>query len=303
MPISKNKTIAFLFPGQGAVPETPLVDCLGTSVETTYNTFATPNTPPLATFQQSTIHSDESAQLGVFNLTLALAVEALNHCQPDIVSGYSSGLYAAMVATGCLNHSQGSEAIRLAYRHVQKLNTGSVMVGVIGLHYAKITGILANLETTSHLSLVNNKSQVIVSINQNELASFKQHCLDVGALNIIPLPFAYPYHVPELSKASTILQTYFKSLHLPPLLIPMVAGSDPECIIGNADQLATLVATQLSQTVWWNKTIQCLRDNGAQTLVVFDPTGTLTRIIRWISRHINTIGISNFDDLNLLQKR
>ncbi len=296
-----NTNIAFLFPGQGAVPETPLSGFFSTSIAATYDKFASPETPALRHFQQSSIDSDKSAQLGVFHLSLAMALEALDYCQPDVVSGYSSGLYAAMVAAGCLTHKQGNDAIELAYRGVQGSSTGYVMVGVIGLHFAKVVEILNQLPTPGELSLVNNKSQVIVSISQADLCLFQNRCLADEALKIVPLPFTYPYHVAGLAGVSADLNVFFKSLHLPPLLVPMVAGKNPEYIHRDATRIASLVAEQLHQTVYWNKTIQCLVENGTKTMVVFDPTATLTRIIRWISRQINTIGISTMDDFNQLR--
>lgn len=298
---SPSTNIAFLFPGQGAVPESPVIDFFGTAVETTYNKFASPETPPLHNFQQSSIESDESAQLGVFNLTLAMALEARDYCTPNIITGYSSGLYAAMVACGCLSHVQGNNAIELAYRGVKRAKKSTIMVGVIGLGFAKVEQILRELHTAGHLSLVNNKSQVIVSIARAELPSFTESCLDAGALNIIPLPFTYPYHVPELASTSRELENYFLSLHLPPMLIPIVTGTEPEFIQNNSARVSSLVAAQLYQTVWWYKTIQCLIDHGAETFVVFDPTSTLTRIIRWISRQIKTIGVSSMKDINQLK--
>lgn len=296
-----NKNIAFIFPGQGAVPETPLTNLLGPGVETSYTIFTSPRTPPLQDFTQTTIQSDESAQLGVFHLTLAMAIEALDYCQPNLITGYSSGLYAAMVASGCLTRAQGDKAIKLAYRGVQRSSRDYVMVGVVGLHFDKVLGILHNLPTQGELSLVNNKSQVIVSIRQTDLELFQNRCLADEALKIVPLPFTYPYHVAALAETSAELNDYFQSQNLPPMLVPMVAGASPEYIPRDSSRTASLVAQQLHQTVWWYKTIQCLQESGAETMVVFDPTGTLTRIIRWISRQINIIGISTMDDFNQLR--
>ena len=299
--VPTNPKIAFLFPGQGAVPESPVLDFLGTSVETTYKTDATPDTPKLPHFQQSTITSDQSAQLGVFNLTLAMAHKALDYCTPDIITGYSSGLYAAMVASNSLSRIQGHNAIELAYRGVKRLKKKYVMVGVIGLKVSEVVEILGKLPHPGQLSLVNNKSQVIVSIMKELLSFFTSQCNEAGALNIIPLPFTHPYHIAELQPASADLHAYFKSLQLPPLHVPLVAGSSPEFIPKNATRVASLVADQLHQTVWWYKTIHCLIENGATTFVVFDPTYTLTRIILWINRQIKTIGIGTMADFNQLQ--
>jgi [acyl-carrier-protein] S-malonyltransferase len=293
--------IGFIFPGQGAVPESPPTDFIGTGVAGLYQKQCDPNAPPLEDFYQSRISSDESAQLGVFTLSLGMAEEALRYCRPDIITGYSSGLYAAMTACGCLTPAQGNRAVRLAYSGVKQMGTTRMMVGVIGLGFRDVEQILHNLHPAGELSLINNRSQVIVSIEKKDLISFKKACLDAGGLHIIPLPFTYPYHVAGLQETGRQLSRFFASLELPPLLIPMVAGSIPEYISTDSSAIAELVASQLYQPVWWYKTIQKIMEQGTTTLIVFDPTGTLTRIIRWISRTITVIGIETMADLNGLQ--
>ena len=292
---------AFLFPGQGAVPKTAAIDFIGTSVETSYNRICSAKAFELGAFQQQNVHTDDVAQLGVFALSLAMGWEAVNYCQADMITGYSSGLYAAMVASGCLSPQQGNHAICLAYEGVCQGDMAQVMVGVVGLGVQPVQDILCRLRQPGALSLVNNKSQVIVSISKDELSTFQTKCLEAGALRVIPLPFKYPYHVAGLKNSGKRLHDYFRSLHLPLLMIPVVVGSKPEFIKQDSARAADLVASQLYQTVWWNETIYTLMHHGAEKLVVFDSTETLTRIVRWISRQITVINIASPDDLNRLQ--
>ena len=291
---------AFLFPGQGAVPETGLTDFIGTAVEENYNLIRVRKSYQLAGFHQQNINSDKAAQSGVFALSLAMGLEAARYCRPDLVSGYSSGLYAALVAGGCLTPDQGNHAISLAYKGASQAGARYVMVGVIGLGLELVQDILKQLPHPGSLSLVNNKSQVIVSISKDDISTFQDMCGRSGALRVIVLPFKYPYHVSGLKNTGKKLHEYFRSLHLPPLKIPMVAGVKPEFIKEDSRRAADLVASQLYQTVWWQETIHKMMLHGAETLVVFDPTETLTRIIRWISRQVNIIGITSPDDFTRL---
>ncbi|MDA3971131.1 MAG: hypothetical protein PF442_07250 [Desulfobulbaceae bacterium] len=297
---ARKKTV-FLFPGQGAVPESPLVDFVGTSIEEQYNLLRGEASPPLSMFEQGNIDSDRSAQLGVFGLSLAMGREAMHHCTPDMITGYSSGLYAAMAASGGLTPDQGNQAIELAYAGICQSDMNTVMVGIIGLKVERVATLLQEQQPQGALSLVNNKSQTIVSIAKERFSAFQRDCLGAGALKIIPLPFTYPYHVPALAKTSQNLMAYFDSLTMPPLEIPMVAGSSPEYVDIDSSRIGMLVASQLSQTVYWHDTIHALIGLGAETFVVFDPTGTLTRIIRWISRQITVIPIETPADIRCLR--
>mgnify|MGYP005838718431 CR=1 FL=1 len=295
--------IAFLYPGQGAVPEKPLADLYGAEVRFLYEELRPAGCPAYDDFHQAAITNDLAAQLGVFCLSHALA-EVLkgDGITPTVVTGYSSGLYAAMAGCGCLTPLQGMAAIKHAYEVIARTNTPQsfLMVAVIGLPVDKVQQQLAAVTGPCWLSLVNNKSQTIVSLARNQFQGFSESCLEAGALRVMQLPFEYPYHGKALRQAGNSLLRFFESMPLAAPQTPIIAGSAPAYINGSAQEVAIQVASQLWQTVHWHETIAELIRRDIDLFVVLDPTNALSRIIRWFNRSIQTRGIGSTDDINRL---
>ncbi|MEN8257188.1 MAG: acyltransferase domain-containing protein [Thermodesulfobacteriota bacterium] len=295
--------IAFLYPGQGAVPEKPLADLYGDEVRLIYEDLRIQACPAYDDFHQTAVESDLAAQLGVFCLSHTLS-ETLKKqgVKPSLISGYSSGLYAAMAGCNCLSPSQGMEAISHAFDLISLTNTPHefLMVAVIGLPVDHVQEELDRLPQQGWLSLVNNKSQTIASIAKGDFASFKASCLEAGALRVVELPFEYPYHGEPLQEAGAALYRFFEALPLSPPILPIIAGSHPVYINDSPKEIGHQVANQLWQTVHWHHTIAELVNRDIDLFVVLDPTSALTRIIRWLNRSITTVGITSLDDIKEL---
>lgn len=300
---TSSPKIAFLYPGQGAVPEKPLADLYGDEVRATYDNLCNEKCPAYDDFHQDAVHSDLAAQLGVFCLSHALA-EALKNqgIKPSLITGYSSGLYGAMAGSRCLSPDQGMEAISHAFDLISLTNKAHehMMVAIIGLPVDLVQEQLAVLPQKGWLSLVNNKSQTIVSIAEKELADFSAACLEAGALRVVKLPFEYPYHCRPLQEAGKALYRFFEALPLSVPEVPLIAGRQPMYINGSSEEVGRQVADQLWQTVHWHHTITELVNRQTDIFVVLDPTSALTRIIRWLNRSITTVGITCQDDIKEL---
>lgn len=301
--MTTSPKIAFLYPGQGAVPEKPLSDLYGPEVRASYEELRSDSCPAYDDFHQAAVRSDLAAQLGVFCLSHALT-ENLQHrgVLPSLITGYSSGLYGAMAGSGCLSASQGLEAITHAFDLIALTNNAHehVMVAIIGLPVDRVEEELATLDHKGWLSLVNNKSQTIVSIIKEELPAFSAGCLEAGALRVLELPFEYPYHGEPLQEAGAALYRFFEALPLAAPKIPLIAGSLPVYISDSPKEVGHQVANQLWQTVHWHHTLGELVNRDTDIFVVLDPTSALTRIIRWLNRSITTVGITSQDDIDKL---
>jgi [acyl-carrier-protein] S-malonyltransferase len=294
--MTTSPTIAFLYAGQGAVPEKPLGDRYGQEVRQRYQALRAGACPAYDDFHQGAVHSDLAAQLGVFCLSHSLAEVLREHgVRPHLTSGYSSGLYGAMAGSRCLTPAQGLAVINHAFDQISRTTTAQAhrMLAIIGLPVNRVEDELARLAAPGWLSLVNNKSQTIVSIPRHEVAAFSAACLAAGALRVVELPFEYPYHGPPLEQAGRELRRFFEALPLSPPTVPLMAGSRPVYINGSAAEAGRQVADQLWQTVHWHHTVSALVERGVEIMVVLDPTDALTRIIRWQDRSIITWGISS----------
>lgn len=303
--MSIQPKIAFLYPGQGAVPEQPPADRFAghPRIAAIYNDLAVSPCPGYDHFYLGGDMSDLKAQLGVYGLSYALGqVLRRQGIEPDVVTGYSSGVYAALAAAGGFASDLGPGTIEHAFDSMLACRFAEpyAMVAVIGLDMATVDRLLRDTQPTGWLSLANNRSQLIVSIPAGAFEEFSTACHENGALKVVRLPFERPYHVPPLSPAADTLYDFLRRLPLLSPAIPMVAGSEPRVFQGSTKPLCRAVADQLWQPVNWHPTIEKLLGLDVDLLVCLDPTETLGRIVRWITRKVEVWSITNSRDIDAL---
>lgn len=297
--------VAFLYPGQGAVPEKSPKELFEAHLQIgkTYSHLTTQFCPSFEDFHQQSEMSDLKAQLGVYNLSFAMGQAVVEAgIQPDCVAGYSSGLYAALAAAGGCSAERGPEIILQAYDLMAAcdLKTEYRMVAVIGIDCDTIGGILAPMQPGGWISLINNRRQLIVSIPRQEVAGFTNKCNEEGALRVVELPFERPCHIPPLQSAGTKLLSYFDASPIEQTRIPFLAGEEPQ-FIRTGHEVAKAVGDQLWHQVNWHRTVKALVNSGVNVMVCLDPTGVLGRIVRWITREVQIISIQSSEDLSKLK--
>ncbi len=296
--------VAFLYPGQGSVPELPPEELFAKhpQIGRLYLNLTTHFCPAYEDFHQQAEMSDLKAQLGVYSLSYAMGQAVMEAgIQPDCVAGYSSGLYAALAAAGGCSAERGPEIVLKAYELMAQcdLDAEYSMVAVIGLDCDTIGGILEQMQPKGWISLINNRRQLIVSIPRKEVAAFINTCDAAGALRLVELPFERPCHIHPLETAGMNLISYFATSPIGQTTIPFLAGEEPR-FIRNGSEVAQAIADQLWHQVNWHRTVKALVNSGVNVMVCLDPTGVLSRIVRWITRDVQTISIQSSEDLSRL---
>jgi malonyl CoA-acyl carrier protein transacylase len=293
--------MAFVYPGQGAVPERPPGELFAgfPSVRELYDAVSVPGCPDFDGFHQGGALTDLRAQLGVYALSWALG-EVLRQegVEPRWVTGYSSGVYAALAAAGGCTPEGGAELVQEAYAAMTAcpFPVPYAMVAVIGLDVPALRRLLHDVEPEGWVSLINNRRQVIVSIPQAAVRPFEAACSREGALKVVPLPFERPYHVPPLARAGEALAGFLDSYPLSSPSVSLLAGPDPG-FPGDRAAIARAVSGQLSQPVDWPLTVRRLTAAGAGIFVCLDPTGALARMVRWITRKAAVVEVRDSGDI------
>lgn len=298
-----RRGVAFLFPGQGgvsAVSPGTLFERHG--VREAYEALADAAMPDFDACSQKTLRDDLDAQLGSYALSMALlTVLGRRGLSPDIVAGYSSGVYGGMVAAGMCSAAAGLAIVREAGACIEAAEPGGAyaMAAVIGLTEARMVGLLDALPGDAWISLVNNTTQILVGIEARDREAFLAACNRAGALKVIELPFSKPYHTPRLGEAARRLGVYLGRLDLGEPVLPMVLGPDP-CLVGDAAGAVREVAEQLWCTVRWHAVVRRLLDAGVEAFVSLDPSRALGSMVRWITRQVPVYDCGDDRDLDTL---
>jgi [acyl-carrier-protein] S-malonyltransferase len=298
-----RRGLAFLFPGQGGVPVlSPEVCFTRYGVREAYEALADPGVPHFEAFLQEIVADDASAQLGGYAMGMALlSVLRERGLSPDIVAGYSCGVYGGLVAAGMCSAEMGLAIVRQAGACIDAVEPGGAyaMAAVLGLTEAQVAGLLDALPGDAWISLVNNPTQILVGLEARDRAAFLAACTRAGAMKVIELPFSKPYHTPRLGEAARRLAVYLAGLGLDEPTLPMVLGSTPR-LVGDAAEAVHAVAEQLWRTVYWHSVVRRLIEAGVEAFVCLDPSRVLGSMVRWITRQVPVFDCGDDRDLEAL---
>lgn len=293
----------FLYPGQGAVPETDPAALFAGHPEIAAE-FAelAPDVGDLADFHQAAHMDDYTAQRGVYALTLAMGNALMRRgLTPDGTAGHSLGLYAAWAGAGGLDPQDGSRVVRHAYDAIAAcpMEDDYAVVAVIGLSRAELEALLLTMDPPGWVSVVNNRRQHLVSLPRTRVSNFLDYCMAAGALRTMRLPFERACHVPPHQDATDSLRAMLDEMNLAPAQFPLYSSLRPEPLFDPA-AIADVVAGQLSRPLDWLDTVYTLVQAGAERFICLDPTMVLARIVLWITRKVEVVGVTSSRDIDAL---
>lgn len=293
----------FLYPGQGAVPETNPAELFEGHPEIAedFSAYA-PDLGDLADFHQAAPMDDYTAQRGVYALTLAMSNALMRRgLTPDAVGGHSLGLYAAWAGGGGLAPHDGARVVRHAYNAIAAcpMEDEYAVLAVIGLSRDEIETLLGDMTPPAWVSVINNRRQLLVSLPRPHVSKFMDNCTAAGALRTMRLPFERACHVPPHEAATTSLRAMLDGLDIAPTRMPLYSSLHTEPLHEPAD-IADVVSWQLSRPLDWLGTVNRLILAGAERFVCLDPTMTLARIVLWISRKVEVVGVASSRDIETL---
>lgn len=293
----------FLYPGQGAVPETNPAELFAGHPEIAED-FAelAPDLGHIADFHQTAPMEDYTAQRGVYALTYAMGRCLMRRgLKPDAVAGHSLGLYAAWAGSGGLAPQDGARIVRHAYDAIAAcpMEAEYAVVAVIGLAREDIETLLHAMDPPGWVSVINNRRQFLASLPRPLVSRFMDDCTAAGALRTMRLPFERACHVPPHEDATASLRTMLDGLDLAPTRMPLYSSLHPEPLREPSD-IANVVAWQLSKPLDWLDTVNRLVLAGAERFICLDPTLTLSRIVLWITRKVEVVGVTSSRDIEAI---
>lgn len=214
-----------------------------------------------------------------------------------MVSGYSSGFYAAGYAAGCFDFSNGLSLVKQAGEIL--LDEGGKIEGtmavIFGLSVERVESICQQVGDVE-VAILNTPRQTVISGTLASVRKATGISLEHGALDAYPLSTATAYHSRLMERSGVRFSNEIRVGSLRNPRIPLISylSLDP---VQNKAELATIMATQLSRPVYWVNLIQKLGSRCTRLFVEVGPGQVISRTVRWIDRKSEIVNTATEKDL------
>lgn len=296
-----NRTLAFVFPGQGSQSVGMIADLLDNEI-----------------VKETLCEADEALGFGLSDLIIDGDAEALgrteitqpailtvsialwrvwcaqNGTQPAYLAGHSLGEYSALVAAGVLAFKDAVKLVHNRGLYMQEAvpaGTGA-MAAILGLEDAAVVTLCDDSKDAGIVAAVNFNSQGQVVI-AGEKAAVEAACAlakERGAKRALLLPVSVPSHCILMKPAADRLATELDG---------MLLSTPNQVVIHNVDvkahtdveEIKEALVSQLYEPVRWTESVELLAREGVTTVVECGPGKVLTGLIRRIDKSLTTYNV------------
>ena len=114
-----------------------------------------------------------------------------------MASGFSLGIFSALVAAGSLTFDQGLEGVIIAAEKMSEegMKNQGAMAAVIGLSESEMQEVCREV-SEAYVASVNTAQQVVISGREEGVEKAINLCLQRGALLVKRLPIGWAIHTP-----------------------------------------------------------------------------------------------------------
>lgn len=219
-------------------------------------------------------------QPAVFVYSVAQALSQGEAFQPDMVAGHSLGELSALVACGCLSFDDGLKLVSARAMAMQKCceQTPGSMAAVINLADETIERICKETEGTVVAANYNCPGQVVISGEQEAVASACVKMKEAGARRALPLSVGGAFHSPLMEPARAELAQAIEATEFHTPRCPIYQNVDALPHTDTQEIKANLLA-QLTAPVRWTDTVMNMKADGMTEAEECGPGEVLSGLI------------------------
>ncbi len=276
-----NKTLAFVFPGQGS-QSVGMMQGWGERAEVRFtfseasdalgqDLWALVTDGPVDLLNQ-TINT-QPAMLAA-DIAVWRVWRAVGGAQPALLAGHSLGEYAALVAAGALGFSDAIKLVRFRAEAMQAAVPEGVgaMAAILGLDDDTVRAVCAEAAAGEVVEAVNLNSpgQVVIAGNKAAVERAMVLAKEKGAKRALPLPVSVPSHSALMLPAAEKLRVHLQTIAIKEPSIPVLHNTD---VLTHAepDAIRAALAKQLHTPVRWVETVQALKAAGMANVIECGP--------------------------------
>jgi [acyl-carrier-protein] S-malonyltransferase len=215
---------------------------------------------------------------------------------PDAVAGHSVGEYAAAVAAGGLEVSDGARLVseRGRLMAAAQAERAGAMAAILGIDRDRVARLCRRAAGGRLLALanINSRSQVVVSGDVAAVEELVRLVAEEGAGRAIRLPVGAAFHSPLMIPVRQRLAVLTQTLGWRAPRIVLVANATGRPVRG-ADGLRRALVAQVAAPVRWVDCVEALVAAGCRHFLELGPGQVLTGLVRQIAPDVETVAANS----------
>jgi [acyl-carrier-protein] S-malonyltransferase len=225
-----------------------------------------------------------------------------NGIKPAFAAGHSLGEYSAHVAAGTISFVDAVRTVRNRGKYMQEavpVGTGA-MAAILGMGLDAVGEVCAAAARgqVCEPANINSPEQVVISGDASAVERGVKIAQERGAKRAVLLPVSAPFHCSLMQPAQERLAADLKELNFCTPRIPVVSNVYARAVEEPETAREALIR-QVTGSVRWSDSMQCLIQRGVQTFVEVGPGKVLCGLMRQIDRSKKCL---NVEDEASLQK-
>ena len=220
---------------------------------------------------------------------------------PDYTAGLSLGEYSALVTAESIDFKDAVNLVAKRGKLMQQAsneNPGS-MLTILGLDIDTVAEITQ--ETKTYIANLNCPGQIVISGTHDNLKTAQILAKEKGAKRVLSLRVSGPFHTVLMQEASLKLKGELEN----------VAIKSPVCDVifnvtgvmnSNPDEIKINLFKQVSQTTYWQKSVEYMVADGVSVFFEIGPGQVLKGLLKRINPELKVHSIASLEDIENLKK-
>jgi [acyl-carrier-protein] S-malonyltransferase len=215
-----------------------------------------------------------------------------NRKEPDFVSAFSMGIYAALYHCKSISFETGLLMIKNAFNCIEKHLPGDKMGMCVigGLSFDDVQGIMRSY--VDKVSIINQNSEFsfILSGYHAALLKILDNAKDDGALQTRMLPVSHPYHTHLLQKASEDFALLIQKMPVDFSIFPIISAIN-QITFSSPEYIMNELVKNLYQPFQWWKTFDSMLSVGVNVYIECGAGESLYKLGKFIPGEFTIINL------------
>jgi [acyl-carrier-protein] S-malonyltransferase len=214
---------------------------------------------------------------------------------------YVAGEYSALCAAGTFSLSDTARLLRIrgdAMQSAVPVGHGA-MAAIIGLEHGEVDAVCAEARREGVCQIANDNGggQLVISGSKAAVEKAAALATEKGAKRAIMLPVSAPFHSDLMAPAADAMRHALDKVEKKNPVVPVIANVRAAPVY-DAEEIATLLVTQVTGQVRWRETVEWFGANGVTTLYEIGSGKVLTGLARRIDKNMSGLAVNAPADID-----